>query len=455
MDHFGTISLLPAVLVIATALTTRRPIFSLVVGTVVGLIILSPTPADIIPRFSNLAVEMVQDDTVAWVIVVCGLMGSLIVLLLRTGAVIAFSDLIASRIKNRQSALLATWVLGLLIFIDDYLNALSVSTSMKKVTDKYQVSREMLAYVVDSTAAPICILVPISTWAVFFSGVLESSGFAAKGQGMELYISAIPYMLYAWIAVALVPLVALGRIPLLGPMKAAELRAKNGTAVIMESAELDVDRDAHSVGAAHSKNHSIWNFLIPMLSLLFFTWLYDIDVLIGVVVSLGISVPLFGFQGLLPWGDIFEAVLDGIKLMVPALTVVVVAFMFKSVNDQLGLPAYVIETVQPVMTAKLLPVLTFVTMAVVAFATSSFWGIFAIAIPIFMPLAEALGVPTPLVLGALLSASSFGSHACFYSDSTVLAAQGSGCDVMDHALTQFPYVLISAVLAAIGLTILA
>ena len=192
-----------------------------------------------------------------------------------------------------------------------------------------------------------------------------------------------------------------------------------------------------------------------MGSLIFFSWLYDIDVMIGVMMALAISIPLFGFQKLLGWGELLDSVIDGIKLMVPALSIVVVAFMFKEVNNQLGLPQYVIETVQPVMSAKMLPLVTFVTMGLIAFATGSFWGILAIAVPVIMPLAEGLGVSIPLVLGALLSASAFGSHACFYSDSTVLAAQGSECGVMTHALTQLPYVLISAILAGIGLTILA
>jgi len=454
MEHYGYISLLPACLAIVIAVITRRPIGSLLAGTVVGLLIMSP--GDVIPNLSELAVEMVQDDTVSWVIVVCGLMGSLIVLLMRSGAVLAFSNLVAGRVQSRQGALLSTWILGLLIFIDDYLNALAVGSSMKKVTDKYKVSREMLAYVVDSTAAPICVLVPVSTWAVFFAGVLESSGAAVEGEGMALYISAIPYMFYAWLTVAFVPLVVMGRLPLIGPMKSAELRAQNNTMVIESNTKDDLLLDdMESVGAAHVREHRVWNFLIPIISLLFFTWLYEIDVLVGVVIALGITLLMFGAQRLMTWGDMFDAMLDGIKLMVPALTIITVAFMFKTVNDQLGMPVYIIETVQPVVTAKLLPLITFIVMSAVAFATGSSWGIFAIAIPIFMPMAEGLGVSAPLMLGALLSASSFGCHACFYSDSTVLAAQGSGCDVMDHALTQLPYVLLPAILAAIGLTIMA
>jgi len=144
-----------------------------------------------------------------------------------------------------------------------------------------------------------------------------------------------------------------------------------------------------------------------------------------------------------------DAVMNGFKVMLPPLATVVCAFMFKAVNDQIGLPQYVIDSVRPIMSPLLLPLITFLTMAIIAFATGSSWGVFAIAIPIVMPLAATMDVSTPLMIGALLSASSFGSHACFYSDSTVLVAQSSGAGVMEHALSQLPYALIAACAAGI------
>ncbi|HCE52280.1 MAG TPA: sodium:proton antiporter, partial [Shewanella baltica] len=139
----------------------------------------------------------------------------------------------------------------------------------------------------------------------------------------------------------------------------------------------------------------------------------------------------------------------------PAISTVIAAFVFKDVCDQLLLPQYVIESLSPFMTPKLLPAVVFLSMAILAFATGSSWGIFAVTIPIVMPLAQSVGADIPLVIGALLSASSFGSQACFYSDSTVLAAQGSGCNLVSHAVTQLPYALIAAVLAFIGFIVIA
>ena len=220
----GWESLLPAIVAVVTAVLTRRPIESLLAGVFAGLLLLGPSTS--LASFSSILLEVMMDETIAWVIIVCGLMGSLITLLMRVGAANAFSQALASRAKSASSALLYTWLLGLLIFIDDYLNALAVGSAMRKVTDKFRVSREMLAYVVDSTAAPICVLVPISTWAVFFAGVLEVSDVAEAGQGMALYISSIPYMLYPWVAALMVPLVATGRIPALGMMKTAQAKKR-------------------------------------------------------------------------------------------------------------------------------------------------------------------------------------------------------------------------------------
>lgn len=444
MEHFGLLSLLPAAVVLILAVLTRRPLESLLAGCVTGLLLLDP--AKFLTGFTELAQKTMLNETIGWIILVCGLMGSLIVLLLRTGAALAFSQAIASRASNRRRALLSTWVLGLLIFIDDYLNALAVGTSMRKLTDKYKVSREMLSYVVDSTAAPICILLPVSTWAIFFVGVIESNGIAAKGEGMSLYLAAIPYMFYAWFAVVIVPLVGAGLFPVIGPMKKAEALAEAGENKYPRPAIQEQDEEV----LLQAGKVNVWSFLVPMLSLLIIAWSTGINVLLGIVCAVAIAVVLFGLQGVMKWDELFDAVLDGIKLMVPALAIVIASFMLKDVSEQLGMPNFVIESVKPFMSDYSLPIVTFLAIALVAFATAAFWGVLAISVPIILPLAEQVGTPLPVVIGAMMSAAAFGSHACFYSDSTVLAAQASEVGVMEHALTQLPYVLISALLAVAG-----
>ncbi len=456
MQEPTALSLIPPVVVLTLALLSRRPIFSLLAGTLAGLLLLGPVGA--VGNFAAISVKVMMDETIAWLILVCGFFGALIALLVRAGGALAFGKLALRYTRGARSSLLMTWLLGLLIFVDDYLNALTVGETMKRVTDRFGISREMLAYVVDSTAAPVCVLVPFSTWAVFFSGLLENNGVAAAGAGIDIFIGAIPYMFYAWAAVLTVPLVATGVIPALGPMQKAQQRMQSralgehhdDVALTFKARNLEAEFEA-----AEPRVLRLSNFLVPIVSLVLFTWYFDIDVWRGLIVSIAITLPYYWSQRLLGFGESLDVMLDGFKTMIPAIGTVVAAFIFKEVCDQLMLPQYVVESLAPLMSAQALPVLVFVSMAALAFATGSSWGIFAVTIPIVVPMAEALAVDMPLVIGALLSASAFGSQACFYSDSTVLAAQGAGCHVIDHAVTQLPYALMAATLAALGFWLMA
>lgn len=460
MSEPTALSLIPPLVVLVLAIWLRRPILSLIIGAVTGFLLLDPS--QVLNNFARVSLKVMADETIGWLILVCGGFGALIALLVRTGGALAFGRNALRFAKGPKSSLLMTFILGIVIFIDDYLNALTVGETMKRVTDKFKVSREMLAYVVDSTAAPVCVLVPLSTWAVFFGGLLVDNGVAAEGQGIAVYMQAIPYMLYAWLAVAMVLLVVLGIVPAIGPMKTAQLRAAQG-----EPAEAQVDfdqvqtSDEYAVKAIeeefkHADNHGkLHNFLVPIGLLVAFTVYFDIDVWKGLLATLVITIPYYAVQRLMPLSEMMDQMIDGFKSMLPAISTVIAAFVFKDVCDQLLLPQYVIESLSPFMTPKLLPAVVFLSMAILAFATGSSWGIFAVTIPIVMPLAQSVGADIPLVIGALLSASSFGSQACFYSDSTVLAAQGSGCNLVSHAVTQLPYALIAAVLAFIGFIVIA
>ena len=205
-------------------------------------------------------------------------------------------------------------------------------------------------------------------------------------------------------------------------------------------------------GNKHGKLH---NFVVPMLMLIAFTIYFDIDVLKGVMATLLCTILYYSAQKLMSISDMMEVMMNGFKTMLPAISTVVAAFIFKDVCDKMLLPQFVIENLTPYMNAQMLPALVFLSMAILSFATGSSWGIFAVSIPIVMPLAQSVNADIPLVIGALLSAASFGSQACFYSDSTVLAAQGSGCDLISHAVTQLPYCLIAAALAFGGFVLLA
>ncbi|HZX52681.1 MAG TPA: Na+/H+ antiporter NhaC family protein [Pseudomonas sp.] len=459
MSEPTALSLIPPAVVLILAITLRRPILALVLGAISGLLLLSP--AEALNNFSEISLKVMQDETIGWLILVCGSFGALIALLVRTGGAMAFGREALKLAKGRRSSLLMTFALGVVIFVDDYLNALTVGETMKRVTDRFRISREMLAYVVDSTAAPICVLVPLSTWAVFFGGLLENNDIAATGEGISVYIQAIPYMLYAWFAVILVLLVAAGVVPAIGPMRKAEMAARHGSAGAMHVGELSPEHNysmrslEEEFEGADKEGGKLYNFLVPLLMLIGFTIYFEIDVWMGMLATLAITVPFYLLQRLMPLSEMLDQMVDGFKTMLPAIGIVIAAFIFKDVCDQLMLPQYVVESLKPYMSPQMLPAMVFLAMAVLAFATGSSWGIFAVTIPIVMPLAYALQADIPLTIGALLSASAFGSQACFYSDSTVLAAQGSGCNLISHAITQLPYTLIAAGLAFIGFILIA
>jgi Na+/H+ antiporter NhaC len=246
VEDLGAVSLIPTVVVFVLAILTHRPIESLISGSIVGLIIIHGQR--FIGGFAETSVRVMTDDDVAWVILVCGFMGSLIAILIRTGSTGAFTEVMGKRVSSERGALMATWVLGIFMFVDDYLNSLAVGSAMRKLTDKYKVSREKLAYVVDSTAAPISVIIPFSTWGVFFAGLIVANGIAPEGEGLDTYISAIPYMLYAWVAVLLVPLVIYGVIPALGPMKTAENRAKTNGETVPPRRDRAAGCTAHRTG---------------------------------------------------------------------------------------------------------------------------------------------------------------------------------------------------------------
>ncbi|MBD3896712.1 sodium:proton antiporter [Halomonas sp. ML-15] len=443
-DHYGLYSLLPTTVVISMALMTRRTLEALLAGALSGFVMLSPTSAVQDMAVSGLTV--MQDPTMGWIILVCGLLGSLIGLLQFARGTEAFSLAAGRHLTTRRSALLGSVGLGVLIFIDDYLNAMTVSAAMKRLADKLKISRSMLAYIVDSTAAPICLLIPFSTWAIYLSGLLESHDVAETGQGFGYYLTLIPYLFYPWVALVIVVLVAGGVIPALGKMK----RAEQGD----EERVPESNEDDNPEQFTHRPARLI-NFLLPIATLVFATWWFEIDALIGVAFALLVTLALYVAQDMAPLNRLFDEIIKGLQFMLVPLGIVFAAFILQDVNEQLSLAETLIDWVMPVMAGQWLPAVTFVILAGLAFATGSFWGVYAIAFPIVVPLALATDASMPLTLGAMISAGAFGSHACFFGDATVLSARGCSITPLQHALTQLPYVLIAAAFSVLLFIILA
>jgi Na+/H+ antiporter NhaC len=451
VTEFGALSLIPTLVVVVLAIWSRRTIESLLAGTIVGLFMIAPSEP--LTLAAEISLAVMQNETVGWVILVCGFMGSLIALFIRTGAVSAFTEAVISRVHSRKGGLFTAWVLGLFLFVDDYLNSIAVGAAMRKVTDSFGTSREMLAYVVDSTAAPVSVIVPISTWAVFFGALLVENGVAPEGQGIQAYIAAIPYMFYAWAAILVVPLVIAGFIPAMGPMRRAELRAAGGVTVPPEAEHIEAAN--RSITAKEGVQGSTLEFILPMALLAISTWYFDYDFLKGIYLTLTLYVLFIVVRRTLTVEETYNAVLDGFKTMLEPLAALVAAYLLDEINGRMDLSAYVIDLVSPYMTAELLPAVVFLSMGALSFATGSNWGVFVIVLPIVTTLANAVGADMMVVIGATLSASTFGSHACFYTDATVLTAQATGCTPYQHAITQLPYALIAAAVSVVAYLLLA
>jgi Na+/H+ antiporter NhaC len=437
MDY-GFITLLPTILVLGLALWSRRTLESVLVGALVAFLIMEGFGFLDAMAQATLATLMTED--VAWVMLVCGLYGGFIALLVKGGGSHALGRALISRIETKRGGLLATWSLGLVIFLDDYLNSLTVGATMKAVTDRFRTSRAMLAYVVDSTAAPLCLLVPLSSWGAYFASLLEQNGVAAEGKGIAVFIETIPYLFYPMAALLIVPLVAVGVIPLMGAMRRAEeLAERTGDLGACEDQALAVEENARGGMSV---------FFLPMLAMVLFTVFPSVDLLRGVIAGILFTFAYYALWRVMPILEVFDTCIEGIKSMVPVLAMLLTLFVFVEANDRLGLTPFVIDAVSPIMTAGMLPVVVFVTVSALSFTTGSNWGVIAITMPIAFPLAQTFDVSIPLVMGALFSASAFGSQACFYSDSTVLSAQGAGCATHQHAVTQLPYALLGAAVAA-------
>lgn len=446
VEEFGLLVCVPAIFLIVYIFITKRIIEALTLASAIGFIMTSGS--GVLGDFSDVLLETMMSEDIAWLIIVCGLMGSIIALIERAGGSFAFGNWIAKYCKTRKSSLLWTWFLGIVVFIDDYLNSLTVASCMSPLTDKHKVPREMLSYVVDSTAAPLCVLIPISTWAVFASRLLEVNGWAPEGEGLMYFIKTIPFNFYGWIAALIVPLVIIGVIPAFGPMKKAEKRVKDGGPLAPPGSE-KIDIKGETTSIEQPKNPKIINFFAPILVLILSTIFFDVDMQMGVLFTLAFMFVFYLVQNIMGADEFTDVAIKGFQNMMLPLMLMVLAFVFAAMNERIGFTEYIINAVLPIMTPELMPFFIFIILSLTEFITGTNWGMYIIALPICIPLAMGLDANVTLVVASVLSAGVFGSHICFYSDATVLSSAASGCNNFDHAASQAPYGIVAAVISGL------
>ncbi|MCB6992465.1 hypothetical protein LI177_03070 [bacterium 210820-DFI.6.37] len=446
METYGLLSLIPVAVVIVAAIITKRAAEALILGTFAGAIILAKG-AWWGTWFDYTLTEI--GDSASYIIMF-GMFGAMIRILDESGAAMGFAD-IGSKIANSsKKTQIFAWILGIIIFVEDYLNALGVGVAMKSLTDKWKISREKLAFIVNSTGAAVCVLVPFSTWGVLYISQIDEVGKINGLGGFDAYVHSIPYMLYSWIAVIIVPLFICGVIPLYGPMKKAELRAQE-TGRVFPDYHYEGEGVKEMEGE-QKKAHAI-NFIIPMVVLIA-VCIYTGDITLAVIISVVVCFIMLGIQRKLSLGEWCDAIVEGFKDMLYVTMLVLLAFVLSDFNDALGLTPYVIEKVVPIMSPHLFPVITFIVVGALAFCTGSFWGVAAISFPIIIPLAEALAVNPFMAIGAVAAATSFGSHACFYSDAVTVTCAATGLKNMDYAKTSLPLIALPFALGIIAYLIM-
>ncbi len=448
--EYGALTLIPIVFIIVTAILTRKSFESLMAGSVIACMIMHGT-GFFLP-WVDMLLETLSDPENQWVILVCGLFGSLIAMLRESRGTSGFIRIGEKLCRSERSALLGTFILGVVIFVDDYLNMLTVGTCMRPICDRRKVPREALAYLLDSTGTPICVLLPFSTWTAFYISLFmkeEAVQAMHFSSGLAMYIRTIPYNFYAIITVIMVFLFAMGWMPRIGPMKKAYERVKKtGRTYSEESEKYNLEAEDTDT------NGNIADFLLPIFVLIIVTILAD-DILAAVIVTLALCLVMYIPRKKMTFTQWSGLLITGFCEMMPTLAILAGAFTVARCCNAMHLPEYVISTVQPFVTPQTYPMIIFLVVSALTFATSSTWGISTIVIPIIIPLAAAVNADMILTMAAILSGSTFGSHACFYSDATVLASAASRVENMEHAFTQIPYAAIGAVITCVCLLIAA
>lgn len=447
--NYGILTLLPALLVIFTAIKSKRTIEALLIGVAASyLIICISNGENFVTTVTDAFFSVVTDYDTMWLVIVCGLFGSLIALINKAKGTHAIAKFLGKICKTEKATLFVAWILGMIIFIDDYMNILTVSACTKKLSDERKSPREALAYIIDSTGAPVCVLLPFSTWAIFFSGVFyeqESIRNLGYGSAIQTYIHTIPYMFYAIVAVVIVPLFILGIIPKIGAMKKAYERTRLTGKVYSEASER-FNQKAEGAIDKVDPNANIWDFVLPIAVMIVVQLTMD-DMFIALIASIIVCAILYIPRKRMSGGQFCDLWIQGFADLVPSLAIIIAALFMRQASEDLMLSEYVIGMIEPLVSAKLFPMIAFIAVSGLGFITGSNWGIPAVCAPIIIPLGAAIDANLLLVMAAIVCGGTFCSHACFYSDATVLTSSVCGIENMDHVYTQLPYAILALIIS--------
>ena len=464
MDNYGILSLAPALIAVILAFITREALFSILCGVLVGLLI---TGQDLLFGFTGLIQSALGNADYIWVIGIEVFIGIMVAFFQKSGAISAVANKLNEKLHiTPRIAQVMGAALGVLIFFSDYFSPLFVGNVMRPITDKAKVSREKLAWLCDCTSAPVCITLPFSAWGVYVAGLVVGFGtFATAEAGQNAVIHASVFQLYGILTIVMIFLVALGFIPDFGPMKKAEERARTTGKVIADGSTPMLSNELDNIKPKEGfKANIVLHFLIPAIIIICTT--------IGTYVVMGSAKTLEAFvlavtyqaivlliQKAFDIREMIQVATEGIKSVVSAMLILSLAYCINAISKTLGTANFVISVTESWMTPATLLAMTFAVCAFISFFTGTSWGVYAIMIPIAMPLAFSMsgGVEGSLVyaeIAAVMGGGAFGDHCSPLSDTTILSSLGAGSDHVDHVKTQLPYALSVAALCLIGYIII-
>ena len=460
-------SLVPPIVAIALALITKEVYSSLFVGILIGgLLYAGGNPeGTVLHVFSDGIVSVLSDSDNVGILIFLVILGSIVAMMNKAGGSAAFGRWASSKIKTPAGAQLATIALGVLIFIDDYFNCLTVGSVMRPVTDKQNVSRAKLAYLIDATAAPVCIIAPISSWAAAVAGFVEGE------DGFSLFIRAIPYNYYALLTIVMMVGMVLMHEEY-GPMALHEANARKGD--LFTTGNHPYEAMDEEVAAAGDNGH-VMDLVIPIFSLIiccvigmiytggffegadFVTAFSQSNASVGLALGgffgLVITVVLYMIRRVMKFRDLMACLPEGFKAMVPAILILTFAWSLKAMTDSLGAKEYVAALVKASAGTfvSLLPAIIFLVGCFLAFATGTSWGTFGILIPIVV---DAFSATDPqlmiIAISACMAGAVCGDHCSPISDTTIMASAGAQCEHVNHVSTQLPYAITAAAVSCVS-----
>lgn len=451
-------ALIPPIVAIVLALITKEVYSSLFIGILVGGLFYSGFSFEttLTHIFNDGFVAVLSDSYNVGILIFLVILGAMVSLMNRAGGSAAFGHFAKQKIKSRVGAQLATVALGVLIFIDDYFNCLTVGSVMKPVTDEHKVSRAKLAYLIDATAAPVCIIAPISSWAAAVSGFVEGE------DGFSIFIRAIPYNFYAILTIVMMIALVLMNVDF-GPMKTHEANAVKGDLFSMGE-----KNKGQEVSAANPKG-TIADLLIPIVALIiccvigmiytggffegagFVTAFSNSDASVGLalgsICAIIITIIIYLIRRVLSFTQCMECFPDGFKAMVPAILILTFAWTLKAMTDSLGAAEFVAEAMKQTAGSLMnfLPAIIFLVGCFLAFSTGTSWGTFGILIPIVVAVfADSNPQLMIISISACMAGAVCGDHCSPISDTTIMASAGAQCNHVNHVSTQLPYAILAA-----------